>query len=293
MIKVIVTDLDGTLLNNQSKVDQQTIDKIEKSQDIGIRFMIATGRNFIGVKQVLKHTGLKFDYIVNSGAELRNSQEDVLKKNCLTLDQVEKISKVLYSYPVSVQYCCGESLYVVGTKEKKEKDLVDFFQSLKPKYSKKKIQEQSYFINHLSNLKYVSSLFEIFKESKEFFKIEVTSKDLKILSEVKKALNEDYDIAVASSFDHNLEITNIDAQKGPVIQSYIEELGFTMDDVMVIGDSLNDYSMLSLDFGATVAMGNALKEIKDISQFITKSNEEQGVLHAIEAALNGSLDQLS
>ncbi|OTO77381.1 HAD family hydrolase [Enterococcus sp. 12E11_DIV0728] len=105
MIKVIVTDLDGTLLNNQSKVDQQTIDKIEKSQDIGIRFMIATGRNFIGVKQVLKHTGLKFDYIVNSGAELRNSQEDVLKKNCLTLDQVEKISKVLYSYPVSVQYC--------------------------------------------------------------------------------------------------------------------------------------------------------------------------------------------
>ncbi|OTO77382.1 HAD hydrolase family protein, partial [Enterococcus sp. 12E11_DIV0728] len=103
----------------------------------------------------------------------------------------------------------------------------------------------------------------------------------------------DYDIAVASSFDHNLEITNIDAQKGPVIQSYIEELGFTMDDVMVIGDSLNDYSMLSLDFGATVAMGNALKEIKDISQFITKSNEEQGVLHAIEAALNGSLDQLS
>lgn len=255
--------------------------------------MIATGRNFNGAKQVLKQTGLEFDYIAHSGAELRNSKEVILEKNCLTLNQVEKISKVLEPYSVSIEYCCGENLYVVGTKEKKEQDLVDFFQSLRPEYSKEKIQEQPYFINHLSSLKYASSLFDIFKESTEIFKIEVKSKNLNTLNEVKRALSKVCDIAVASSFVYNLEITNVNAQKGPVIQSYIEKLGFMMDEVMVIGDSLNDYSMLSLDFGATVAMGNALPEIKDIANYVTKTNEEQGVAYAIEVAVMEKLNFMS
>ena len=69
-------------------------------------------------------------------------------------------------------------------------------------------------------------------------------------------------IAVASSFESNVEITDARAQKGPILKEYIESLGYTMDEVMVLGDSLNDYSMMSMDFGATVAMGNAVSELK-------------------------------
>ena len=56
-----------------------------------------------------------------------------------------------------------------------------------------------------------------------------------------------------------MEITDARAQKGPILKEYIESLGYTMDEVMVLGDSLNDYSMMSMDFGATVAMGNAVR----------------------------------
>ena len=66
-------------------------------------------------------------------------------------------------------------------------------------------------------------------------------------------------IAVASSFESNVEITDARAQKGPILKEYIESLGYTMDEVMVLGDSLNDYSMMSMDFGATVAMGNRFR----------------------------------
>ena len=58
-----------------------------------------------------------------------------------------------------------------------------------------------------------------------------------------------------------------------------------MYEVMVLGDSLNDYSMISMDFGATVAMGNAVPEIKEAAKYITKSNNEFGVAYAIDQVL--------
>ena len=69
------------------------------------------------------------------------------------------------------------------------------------------------------------------------------------------------------------------------LKEYIEALGYTMDEVMVLGDSLNDYSMISMDFGATVAMGNAVPEIKNAAKYITKTNNEFGVAYAVDEVL--------
>ena len=82
-----------------------------------------------------------------------------------------------------------------------------------------------------------------------------------------------------------MEITDARAQKGPILKEYIESLGYTMDEVMVLGDSLNDYSMMSMDCGATVAMGNAVSELKKAAKYITKSNDELGVAYAIRELL--------
>ena len=90
---------------------------------------------------------------------------------------------------------------------------------------------------------------------------------------------------MASSFETNLEITDVKAQKGPVLKEYIESLGYSMDEVMVLGDSLNDLSMISMDFGATVAMENAVPEVRRAAKYITKSNEELGVAYAIRELL--------
>ena len=90
---------------------------------------------------------------------------------------------------------------------------------------------------------------------------------------------------MAASFETNLEITDVRAQKGPVLKAYIESLGYGMDEVMVFGDSTNDASMLSMDFGATVAMENAMPEVKEMAKYVTKSNQEAGVAYAIERLL--------
>ena len=117
------------------------------------------------------------------------------------------------------------------------------------------------------------------------YKLFLYSEDKEMLDELKLRLEKNKDIAVASSFPTNLEITDVKAQKGPVLKEYIESLGYTMDEVMVLGDSLNDLSMIEMNFGATVAMANADPEVKSAAKYITKSNAEFGVAYAIEELL--------
>lgn len=106
-----------------------------------------------------------------------------------------------------------------------------------------------------------------------------------MLKEIEGKIQKNPNLAVASSFANNLEITDAKAQKGPVLKEYIESLGYTMDEVMVFGDSMNDYSMFSMDFGATVAMENADERIKAVAKYVTKSNIEDGVAYTIEQYL--------
>ena len=117
------------------------------------------------------------------------------------------------------------------------------------------------------------------------YKIFLFSADFAGLRKLEPVLSKNPRIAVASSFVDNLEITDVRAQKGPVLKSYIESLGYTMDEVLVLGDSMNDYSMLSMDFGATVAMGNAMPEVKKAAKYVTKTNEEAGVAYVINRLL--------
>ena len=119
-------------------------------------------------------------------------------------------------------------------------------------------------------------------------KIFAFSSDLEMLKQLRADLEENPHIVIANSGENNLEITDVSAQKGLVFKRYIESLGYTMEEVMVLGDSMNDYSMFAMDFGATVAMENADPQIKKLAKYITKSNAEDGVAYAIEELLRKS-----
>lgn len=78
MIKVIASDMDGTLLNNEHMLSERTIAAIKKAQQAGIRFMIATGRSFeqaMHAMHAMKDAEIECDYIVSSGAESERSGE--------------------------------------------------------------------------------------------------------------------------------------------------------------------------------------------------------------------------
>lgn len=67
MIKVIASDMDGTLLGDDHGIAPETLAAVKRACDAGIRFMVATGRNFPGAMEELKGTDLTCDYVVSSG----------------------------------------------------------------------------------------------------------------------------------------------------------------------------------------------------------------------------------
>lgn len=287
MIKVIASDMDGTLLGDSHRLDEETFEVIEQAQKRGIRFMLATGRNYEGAMHAMGELGqrLTCDYLVGSGAEVRNPKREVVSRKEMDKTLCKDVYEILQRYPVSVIFCTDSKDYQVGTPEDVEEGMLVHLELFYENMTREEILKSDSY----RTLKEKTCVLRTFEELQRLdvpiFKLFIFSKDVKMLGELQKELETDDRIAVASSFSTNLEITDVRAQKGPVLKEYIESLGYTMEEVMVFGDSLNDFSMLEMDFGATVAMENADPEVKAVAKYVTKSNTEHGVAYAIEKLL--------
>ncbi len=285
MIKVIASDMDGTLLGDDHKPAPETLAAVKKACDAGIRFMIATGRNFPGAMAELKDAELVCDYIVGSGAEVRNPQQEVVVTHPISIELCRAIYEEIRDYPLSVTFCTDGYDYKIGTPEEIEESLMLQMQLFFSNQPREELAKSETYRRIKKSTRSMSDMDELEAAGVPVYKLFLYSEDKAMLDEMNVRLQRNKDIAVASSFPTNLEITDVKAQKGPVLKEYIESLGYTMDEVMVLGDSLNDLSMISMDFGATVAMANADPEVKSAAKYITKSNTEFGVAYAIEELL--------
>lgn len=285
MIKVIASDMDGTLLGDDHKPAPETLAAVQRACDSGIRFMIATGRNFPGAMAELKDCGLVCDYIVSSGAEVRNPRQQVVAVHPISMELCRTIYEEIKDYPISVTFCTDGNDYKIGTPEEIEESLMLQMHLFFSDLPREELVQTETYQRIIRSTKTVSDMDELETAKVPIYKLFLYSEDKGMLGELKQRLEQNKEIAVASSFPTNLEITDVRAQKGPVLKEYIESLGYTMDEVMALGDSLNDLSMIEMDFGATVAMANAEPEVKDAAKYITKSNTEFGVAYAIDRLL--------
>ena len=285
MIKVIASDLDGTLFGSESKIAPETLAAVKRACEAGIRFIITTGRNFRGVMKELEDADLTCDYILCSGAEVRNSKQEIVSQVPISMEQCREVYEVLQKYPVSVIFGTDEYDYQIGTYEEVEKQTVSRLNSYFSEIGISELQKAQMFGERMDTTKVVKNFQELNNTGVPVYKLFLFSDDRGMLAEIDKELAKQKQIAVSSSFPTNLEITDVRAQKGPVLKEYIESLGYQMEEVMTFGDSRNDESMLSMDFGATIAMANADEELKKVAKYITISNVELGVAYVIEELL--------
>ncbi len=285
MIKVIASDMDGTLLGADHRIAPRTLDAVHRAQESGIRFILATGRDFHGAVSALEGMELTCDYLVASGAQMRDREQKVVKRIDMDLNLCEEIYELLKPYPVTLIFNTDRYEYQIGTYEEVERNSLTHMKLFFLNLSEEEIRQNPLYLSMSKRTKVVPDFRTLREEQVPVYKIMFFLEDTEELARLKKKLDQNPEIAVASSYPTNLEITNVQAQKGPVLKEYIESLGYTMDEVMVFGDSMNDYSMLSMDFGATVAMGNADPGIKAAAKYITKSNTDFGVAYAIEELL--------
>ncbi|MDD3337229.1 MAG: Cof-type HAD-IIB family hydrolase [Lachnospiraceae bacterium] len=285
MIKVIAADMDGTLLNDEHALDQETYDAIKQAIDRGMRFIIATGRNLNSVEETLQGFDLPCDYVLASGAEIRDRKHRVLRRVGMPWETVERVLACLDSYHVVPNILSDEHHHCIGTREAVEASLVQDMKLFHMTASDEKIINSELYQNMLKNLVLLPDVQALKALQIPVYKISLNSGDAGFLEEIRRELERIDDLAVASSFPFNIEITDVRAQKGPALKYFIEKQGYHMDEVMVLGDSMNDYSMFTMPFGATVAMGNSMPEILKVAKYITRTNTEHGVAHAIRSVL--------
>ncbi len=117
-----------------------------------------------------------------------------------------------------------------------------------------------------------------------FYKIITRNKDKEIIRNLKDKINKIGSLAVASTSEYDIEVNDIKAQKGLILARVAKIKGIEKDEVMVLGDSFNDYSMFT-EFENSYAMENAIDDIKKIAKYITDTNNNDGVGKAIEKVL--------
>lgn len=280
MIKLIVSDMDGTLLAHDSSISKGNIEAIRYAQSKGVQFAIATGRDYSSLKGILEAHDLKCFSILGNGAQFCNENGEILSSAYFPKKCFKQVLQIFDELKIHYMIFTANGFYstaepnvvrdafidrcVVQFKRKREDYLDDGCNQDMACMKLKKIGDLDDFIN----------------SSIDIIKVEASNNDVSLIEKAKEKLQEIEGIAYLSSFDDNIEVTDKAAQKGLILENVIEELGYSKDEVMVLGDGLNDITLFER-FKYSFAPGNANETIKAMAYQVVGACEEDGVSQAI------------
>lgn len=280
MIKLIVSDMDGTLLAHDSSISKGNIEAIRYAQSKGVQFAIATGRDYSSLKGILEAHDLKCFSILGNGAQFCNENGEILSSAYFPKKCFKQVLQIFDELKIHYMIFTANGFYstaepnvvrdafidrcVVQFKRKREDYLDDGCNQDMACMKLKKIGDLDDFIN----------------SSIDIIKVEAFNNDVSLIEKAKEKLQEIEGIAYLSSFDDNIEVTDKAAQKGLTLENVIEELGYSKDEVMVLGDGLNDITLFER-FKYSFAPGNANETIKAMAYQVVGACEEDGVSQAI------------
>jgi len=289
MIKMIVSDMDGTLLNENMEISPANVSAVKRAQSEGYHFAIATGRDYPLAFPMLEENGIKCPLIAQNGAQYFDETGKNIYNRGLEKSTVRKMLSIFGRHSdIHEELMTNKGIYS-DNKDKRFEMVASMIYDMSPDTSYEEAQESAN--RHLDKLQitFVDNYEEIIKdESAIILKVSVHSKKgREILDPLKDELHQAVPIlAITSSSKRNLEINHQNAQKGIAVSQLAKQLGIKADEVMVLGDNLNDLSMMKWA-KYSVAMANAEPEVKDVARFETSSNRENGVAEAISRVLGG------
>ena len=291
MIKLIASDMDGTLLNSDHDIDKETVEAIRKAEEAGIIFAISTGREYESVKGVLDKHNIKAQCVLSNGAEYRDEEGNILSVINIEKESAKKIITMLDENDFSARIFTNKGIFTTSTREKALKEIIYRTMSFNPGMNEDEAREIAENLGFFTVLKYIEDINKFFNEDIEIRKFVAFNKDIDLINKMKKELSKIEGLAISSSFSDNIEITDINAQKGIILEKVATKMNIAREEVMILGDSFNDYSMFEI-FEETVAMENAIPEVKAIAKYITDTNNNLGVAKAIYNVLNNEMGEM-
>lgn len=264
MIKLIAIDLDGTLLNAQKEVSQANRQALAYAKSKGVKVVLCTGRPYFAMKHFLADLGLvdPEDYIVtfNGGMVQKAQDGQLLVSNTLGTSDVLAWYQVTQDLDLPINVIDADRLYEPTA-----------YPAGYP----------SLYLENVTNVPSVVQDYRTFDPDHAFNKFVIVTTQEHLDAQIPK-LDPDFkdQYAVFKSRSFFLEVMKKGVSKGDTLAKLGELLDISPQEMMTMGDQENDLSMIELA-GLGVAMGNATEQVKEAAQYVSLTNEEDGVAHAI------------
>ncbi|WP_160680531.1 Cof-type HAD-IIB family hydrolase [Clostridium sp. C8-1-8] len=257
MIKLIATDMDGTLLNSKGELPEGFFDTLDELADKGVIFVAASGRQYYTLANNFGKAKDKMLFAAENGSFVVHNGEELFSKTLsrdIAMEIVRDVREIDHCHAV----VCGKKCAYIESEN-------TLFNKEVEKYYHKMMK--------------VDDL-----ESVEDDILKIAVYDFKGSAENSyKILNEKWgkELQLAVSGQNWLDLGRKDVNKGVAINFLQEKFNITHEETMVFGDYFNDVQMLQNAYHSYV-MINAPEELKKYGRFIAKSNDDNGVIDVIE-----------
>lgn len=289
MIKLIASDMDGTLLDSKMSISNDNASAIREANRLGIEFMVATGRAYTEAKPALEEAGIDCAMITLNGAQVFDKSGNSLFTAGIEKQKVAKIIDILDANDIYFEISTNKGIFS-QQQERRIENFASHIATTMPHLTYKVAIAMAAAHLSLLAITYVDDLHTVIQENDvEVLKIIGFNMDgPKVLEPAGIEIEKLGSLAITSSAQNNIEINHSRAQKGIAVAQVAKDRGILAEEVMTIGDNFNDVSMLQWA-GVSFAMGNAELEVKEEAKYITSTNLENGVGEAILRAIREDL----
>ena len=260
MIKLVATDIDGTILGESGEFTPRVRNCIKTMQEKGIKVVIVTGRMFAAAKQIAQRLNLTTPVVAYQGGMIKKSasSDEVLYDACIPPEDVKNIIEWARENRIHLNLYSNDVLYV-------EEDNPTIQQ-----YASR--QNLSYKVTSFDNIE--------LSNVNKLLAIDYTNADrvTNWINECRKSMPHLY---IVKSTPYFCEFSTPEATKACAINVLKEYWNLKDDEVLTIGDQDNDIELLKAG-GISVAMGNATDELKKYADYITDTVDNDGFVKAME-----------
>jgi Cof subfamily protein (haloacid dehalogenase superfamily) len=258
--KLVAVDMDGTLLTPQLEISKETLETINKVIEKGVIFTLSTGRMYLAAMPFANMLNLDVPIITCNGALTKCSKTGkVYDERIIEKKHSSEIIRYCEEVGLSVSIYSEDYIYI-----KRNSENIDIHLQLD--HAKPQI------VNNFDSL-LDGSIIKIMFNSNDKYNLEKHTRELHEL--YKGKLNFYF------SLPYFVEIVHKEANKRNALENLALKFNIKREEIIAIGDNFNDKDMIEYA-GLGVAMGNAPDYLKDIAEYVTHSNDEDGVRHVLE-----------
>ncbi len=258
MIKLLLSDVDGTLVRPDKSLSDASVAAVQALHDAGIRFAITSGRPPRGMEMLIEPLSLTTPLAAFNGGLLVEPQLEVLEERTLPPSVVTRAIAILERFGLSIWVYRGADWLVHdpdGPHVERESHTVQF----------------------------EPTVVADFLETSNVAKVVGVSDDYDVVAAAADAARAEIgtEVSASRSQPYYLDITHPLANKGAVVRFLSERYGLDTEEIATIGDMPNDVLMFAHS-GLSIAMGNAHREVQRAARQVTTTNEEDGFARAVE-----------